>query len=230
MIKGFALIPKKPDISHEQFHRHWRDIHAPLAVRIKALRRYVQSHRRPDDIPGVPTSPYEGLAEIWFDDLETGRGLGSNPDYMNGAYPDEPNFIADEGPSFLMTRENIVVPGPELAKDAPGVKALFLLKRKPGLSVAEFQAHWRTVHAPIVPRTPELRRYVQCHVAPETYDTAPPAFDGVAELSWADMAAFEKGWQSDEMQIEQIQGDVPNFIDLKNSVGLLVEEIRIIWP
>ena len=43
-------------------------------------------------------------------------------------------------------------------------------------------------------------------------------------------AAFEKGWQSDEMQIEQIQGDVPNFIDLKNSVGLLVEEIRIIWP
>ena len=44
------------------------------------------------------------------------------------------------------------------------------------------------------------------------------------------MAAFEKGWQSDEMQIEQIQGDVPNFIDLKNSVGLLVEEIRIIWP
>ena len=143
MIKGFALIPKKPDISPEQFHRHWRDIHAPLALRIKALRRYVQSHRMPDDIPGVPTSPYEGLAEIWFEDLETGRGLGDNPDYINGAYADEPNFIADEGPSFLMTRENVVVSGPELAKGAPGVKALFLLKRKPGLSIAEFQEHWR---------------------------------------------------------------------------------------
>ena len=229
MIKGFALIPKKPDISFEQFHSHWKEVHAPLAVQIKALKRYVQSHRT-EDIPGVPTSPYEGLAEIWFQDLETGKGLGSNPDYLNGAYPDEPNFISDAGPSFLMTRENAVVPGPELAKDAPGIKSLFLIKRKPGLSVAEFQDHWRNVHGPIVPRTPGLQRYVQCHVAPETYETGTPVFDGVAELSWADMASFEKGWKSDEMQIEQIQNDVPNFIDLQNSVGLLVEEFRVIWP
>ena len=231
MIKGYALIPKRPDISLEQFHSHWRGVHADLACRIKALRRYVQSHRIPQDIPGVPHSPYEGAAEIWFDDLETGRGLGDNPDYVNGAYADEPNFIAEEGPSFLMTRENVVVPGPPLSKDATGVKSLFLLKRKPGLSVADFQKHWREVHAPIVPKTPGLRRYVQCHVAPETYESdTPPVFDGVAELDWASMADFERGWNSDEMQVEQIQGDVPNFIDLENTVGLLVEEARIIWP
>lgn len=231
MIKGYALIPKRPDISLERFHSHWRGVHADLACRIKALRRYVQSHRIPQDIPGVPHSPYEGAAEIWFDDLETGRGLGDNPDYVDGAYADEPNFIADEGPSFLMTRENVVVSGPSLARDATGVKSLFLLKRKPGLSVADFQKHWREVHAPIVPRTPGLRRYVQCHVAPETYESdTPPVFDGVAELDWASMADFERGWNSDEMQVEQIQGDVPNFIDLENTVGLLVEEARIIWP
>ena len=231
MIKGFALIPKRPDISLEQFHSHWRGIHADLACQIKALRRYVQSHRIPQNIPGVPHSPYEGAAEIWFDDLETGRGLGDNPDYVNGAYADEPNFIAEEGPSFLMTRENVVVPGPPLAKDATGVKSLFLLKRKPSLSVADFQKHWREVHAPIVPKTPGLRRYVQCHVTPETYESdTPPVFDGVAELDWASMADFERGWNSDEMQVEQIQGDVPNFIDLENTVGLLVEEARIIWP
>ena len=231
MIKGYALIPKRPDISLEQFHSHWRGVHADLACRIKALRCYVQSHRIPQDIPGMPHSPYEGAAEIWFDDLQTGRGLGDDPDYVNGAYADEPNFIAEEGPSFLMTRENVVVPGPPLAKDAPGVKSLFLLKRKPGLSVADFQKHWREVHAPIVPKTPGLRRYVQCHVAPETYESdTPPVFDGVAELDWASMADFERGWNSDEMQVEQIQGDVPNFIDLENTVGLLVEEARIIWP
>lgn len=229
MIKGYALIPKKPDISLEQFHRHWREVHAPLALRIKALKRYVQSHRIPQDIPGFTTSPYEGLAEIWFEDVQTGQGLGDNPDYINGAYADEPNFISDEGPSFLMTRENVVVPGPELAKDTPGVKALFLVKRKPGLSVAEFQDYWRNKHAPIVPKTPGLLRYVQCHVAPETYGAKTPKYDGVAELSWADMASFEKGWHSDEMQVEQFN-DVPNFVDVQNSVGLLVEEVRVIWP
>jgi len=229
MIKGYALIPKKLDISLEQFHRHWREVHAPLALRIKALKRYVQSHRIPQGIPGFTTSPYEGLAEIWFEDVQTGQGLGDNPDYINGAYADEPNFISDEGPSFLMTRENVVVPGPELAKDTPGVKALFLVKRKPSLSVAEFQDYWRNKHAPIVPKTPGLLRYVQCHVAPETYGAETPKYDGVAELSWADMASFEKGWHSDEMQVEQFN-DVPNFLDVQNSVGLLVEEVRIIWP
>ncbi len=229
MIKGYALIPKKPDIGLEQFHRHWREVHAPLAQHIKALQRYVQSHRIPQDIPSFTTSPYEGLAEIWFEDIQTGQGLGANPDYINGAYADEPNFISDEGPSFLMTRENVVVPGPELAKDTPGVKALFLVKRKPGLSVAEFQDYWRNKHAPIVPKTPGLQRYVQCHVAPETYGAETPKYDGVAELCWADMASFEKGWQSDEMQVEQFN-DVPNFVDIQNSVGLLVEEIRVIWP
>ena len=100
MIKGYALIPKKPDISLEQFHRHWREVHAPLALRVKTLKRYVQSHRIPQDIPGFTTSPYEGLAEIWFEDVQTGQGLGDNPDYINGAYADEPNFISDEGRHF----------------------------------------------------------------------------------------------------------------------------------
>lgn len=230
MIKGFALIPRKPDLSRQQFHRHWREVHAPLARRIKTLRRYVQSHRLPDAIPGVREAPYEGIAEIWFDDLETGLGLGSDPDYLEGAYRDEPNFIAKEGPTFLMTRENIVVPGPALAADAPGVKAVFLLKRKPGMSVTAFQDYWRNKHAPLVPRTPGLRHYVQCHVAPELYQSDPaPAFDGVAELSWSDLESFRSAWASDAFRVEQLP-DAANFLDFETTVTLLVEEVRVIWP
>jgi len=39
MIKSFGLLPKKPGLSDEQFHRHWREIHAPLALRLPGLRR-----------------------------------------------------------------------------------------------------------------------------------------------------------------------------------------------
>jgi uncharacterized protein (TIGR02118 family) len=229
MIKVFALIPKKPDISNEQFHRHWREVHAPLALRIKTLQRYVQSHRLPQPISGFSASPYEGVAEVWFDAVETATGLRTNPDYLNGAYKDEPNFIDTAGLTFMLTRENVVVAGPAFAKDTPAVKGIFLVKRKPGLSVAEFQDYWRTKHAPLVPRTPHLLRYVQCHVLPETYESdAPPAYDGVAELWWPNLAMFQESWASPELQVEQLN-DARNFVG-SGSTAFLAEEFRVIWP
>ena len=125
MIKGFALIPKRPDVSDEKFHTHWRTIHADLARRISALRRYVQSHRIPDAVPGFTVSPYEGAAEIWFENLAVAQSLQDNPDYVEGAFKDEPNFIDVPNLTFLSTQENVVVAGPQLAKDAPGIKGLF---------------------------------------------------------------------------------------------------------
>ena len=229
MVKVFALLPKKPDISNEQFHRHWREVHAPLALRISSLRRYVQSHRLPQQIPGFSSPPYEGVAEVWFDNLETALRMRKSPEYLEGAFQDEPNFIDTVGLTRLVTRENVVLAGPEITKDTPGVKGLFLVKRKPGISVAEFQDYWRTRHAPLVPKTPGLRRYVQCHVLPETYETATPAYDGVAELWWPDLATFEKSWASPELQIEQLN-DARNFVDGRSSAALLVEEVRVIWP
>ena len=230
MLKSFALLPKKPGISDEQFHRHWREVHAPLALRIPSLRRYVQSHRLPQQIPGFSTTPYEGIAEVWFDDLETTLRLRESPEYLEGAFRDEPNFIDTAGLTRLVTRENVVVAGPAMAKDTRCVKGLFLVKCKPGMSVTEFQDYWRTRHAPLVPRTPHLLRYVQCHVLPDMYETeTPPAYDGVAELWWPDLAKFQESWASPELQVEQLT-DARNFIDGKGSVALLAEEVRVIWP
>jgi uncharacterized protein (TIGR02118 family) len=229
MIKVFALIPKKPDISNEQFHRHWREVHAPLALRIKTLQRYVQSHRLPQPISGFTAAPYEGVAEVWFDAVETATGLRTNPDYLNGAYKDEPNFIDTAGLTFMLTRENVVVAGPAFAKDTPAVKGVFLVKRKPGLSVAEFQDYWRSKHAPLVPRTPHLLRYVQCHVLSETYESdTPPAYDGVAELWWPNLEKFQESWASPELQVEQLN-DARNFVG-SGSTAFLAEEFRVIWP
>ena len=57
MIKSIALLTRKDGMTHEQFVRHWVDIHAPLAHAVPGLRRYVQSHilaeRRRPDIPAL---------------------------------------------------------------------------------------------------------------------------------------------------------------------------------
>jgi uncharacterized protein (TIGR02118 family) len=229
MVKCFALLVKKPGISDEQFHSHWRGIHAELALRIKSLRRYVQSHRIPDASASFGTAPFHGAAEVWYDDLATAVGMRTNPQYLEGAYVDELNFIDQPALKWLATAENVVVAGPPIAKDAPLVKGLFLVKRKPGLSVAEFQDYWRNQHAPLVPRTPHLVRYVQCHVLPETYESEyPPAFDGVAELWWPDLAKFKESWASPEMQVEQLT-DAKKFVGDDTRV-FLAQENRVIWP
>jgi uncharacterized protein (TIGR02118 family) len=224
MVKCFALITKKPGISDEQFHSHWRGIHAQLALRITSLRRYVQSHRLPGLTASFPASPFDGAAEVWFDDLNAALQMRESPEYLEGAYKDEPNFIDQPALRWLATRENVVVAGAPMAKGAKCVKGLFLV------SVAEFQDYWRTKHAPLVPRTPHLLRYVQCHVLPETYESAtPPAFDGVAELWWPSVEKFTESWASPELQVEQLN-DAKKFVDGQNTVAFLAEENRVIWP
>src|SRR3546814_6359332 len=44
-IKILATIPRRKDISEQQFHDHWRHPHGPLSKKIACLRGYVQSHR-----------------------------------------------------------------------------------------------------------------------------------------------------------------------------------------
>jgi uncharacterized protein (TIGR02118 family) len=231
MVKCFALIAKKPGISDEQFHSHWRGVHAQLALRITSLRRYVQSHRLSSGLTAsFPSAPFDGAAEVWFDDLNAALRMRESPEYLEGAYKDEPNFIDQPALRWLATQENVVVAGAPMAKDAKCVKGLFLVKRKPGLSVAEFQDYWRTRHAPLVPRTPHLLRYVQCHVLPETYESdAPPVYDGVAELWWPSVEKFKESWASPELQVEQLN-DAKKFVDGQSTVAFLAEENRVIWP
>lgn len=228
MIKVFYLIPKRPDISDEQFHRYWREIHAPFAFRISGLRRYVQSHRIKH--AGFSIScPYEGVAEVWFDSLDAAKQMRESREYLDGAFADEPNFINTSHLSWIATQENVVLAGPPMAKDTPSIKALFFPKRKPGMSVADFQNYWRTRHGPLVPKTPGLLRYVQCHVLPETYQDGTPIYDGVAELWWPDLALLEKAAISPEFRVEQMS-DAQQFVNMDHLEGFVAEENRVIWP
>ena len=71
------------------------------------------------------------------------------------------------------------------------VKMVICFKRKPGMDVAAFQSHWRTVHAGIIARLPGIRRYVQSHVLLASYRKSEPPFDAVAESSFDDTQAMK---------------------------------------
>jgi uncharacterized protein (TIGR02118 family) len=73
VIKSIGLLTRKEGMTHEQFVKHWVEVHAPLAHAVPGIRRYVQSHiveerRRPDI--GALDVEIDGIAELWYDDRE----------------------------------------------------------------------------------------------------------------------------------------------------------------
>src|SRR5207244_5805515 len=83
MVKSVGLLTRKDGWSHEQFVKHWVEIHAPLAHAVPGLRRYVQSHivaeRKRPDIPSHEIE-IDGIAELWYDDAEAMARANASPE------------------------------------------------------------------------------------------------------------------------------------------------------
>ena len=101
----------------------------------------------------------------------------------------------------------------------PGmVKAVYMVARKPGLTIQEFQAHWREVHGSLVEKVPGLRRYVQNPAVLEAYALRPMTHDGFAEMWFDDLAALHRAAQTQEW--EAVQADAATLY--ADPVGLVI--------
>lgn len=102
------------------------------------------------------------------------------------------------------------------------VKMIAFFKRKPGLSVEDFQSYWRTTHADIVVKLPGIRRYVQSHTILSGYRKGEPVYDGMAEL-WFDNTDAMRA-QAGTPEFAAVQADEPNFMDVSSSGSIITEE------
>ncbi len=121
------------------------------------------------------------------------------------------------------------------------IKLVFCLRRKPGLSLPEFQDYWLNKHAPLVAShagTLRIKRYVQTHTMddPATQQAvarlrgAPLNYDGVAELWWESREEMAAGVATPEGRdaATALLEDERKFIDHANSPLWLAEEHSIV--
>ena len=94
MIKAVILLKRKDDMSLEDFSDWMLKEHVPLALKLDGLKRYqVNIARDPD-------SPYDGVAELWFD----------SEDAMLAAYATEHGkAVAADSLAHVKTRQRVVV-------------------------------------------------------------------------------------------------------------------------
>ena len=106
MIKVVYCFARKPDLTVDEFSRYWRDVHGPLGARIPGLRRLVQSVAIHDPRDAHAPS-FDGMAELWFDDLESLLGARSSPEWC-AATDDEVHFIDHSRTAYFVSEERAV--------------------------------------------------------------------------------------------------------------------------
>ena len=112
MIKFTILLRKKAGMSQEEFVRYHQTQHAPLFMALpevrQYVRRYVQGHVLPLNLPGLPPPAYDGTTELWFDAVEDIGKVFEAPAYLATIRPDEAKFLDLAGCGFLVLAENPV--------------------------------------------------------------------------------------------------------------------------
>jgi uncharacterized protein (TIGR02118 family) len=104
------------------------------------------------------------------------------------------------------------------------IKRMGFVKRREGMSLEAFHAHWLNVHAPLAMKAPGLRRYIVSTTIPAEVLNYMPAFDGLAEFWYDDMDALEAAEASPEWAATR--ADSPNFIG--SVAALFTSEVAII--
>ena len=118
MIKLVFCCRRKPEMTREEFQKRWLEVHGPLVRRLRAdlpmMKRYVQSHTLSDEInEGVRASrgagpAYDGITEVWFDDLASMGGDGGEATVAaaQALLEDEAEFLDFPSCSVFLTEEH----------------------------------------------------------------------------------------------------------------------------
>ena len=102
------------------------------------------------------------------------------------------------------------------------IKAITCIKRKPGISVEDFQDYWRGKHAEVVKGLPHIRRYIQSHALLGGYRKGELPWDGIAEI-WVDSVDTMRAWAGGDAY-GAVQRDEENFIDRGKMALILTQE------
>jgi uncharacterized protein (TIGR02118 family) len=114
MVKLVYCITKKAGWTDEEFFRYWKDVHGPLGVRIPGLRKLVQSRRL--TVAEDKCQPdYDGMAELWFDDVEDLLAARRSPEWQASS-EDEANFIDTDKVAYFVSEEHILCDEAKLKK------------------------------------------------------------------------------------------------------------------
>jgi uncharacterized protein (TIGR02118 family) len=131
MVKLIFVNYRRPDLTAEEFQRHWRDVHAPLVRSMQdviRIRRYVQNHPlAPEALAAYagargmdPESMPDGITEAWWDspeDMDAAFASEEGQEAQRLMLEDERTFVDSSRSLVILSEQETIIPGdPQLWK------------------------------------------------------------------------------------------------------------------
>jgi uncharacterized protein (TIGR02118 family) len=177
--------------------------------------------RPPVEAAGLPTPdspPLDALVELWVDD-PAGAFATWRADPALGAGA---GYVVDEAVQRDYPRTW------SEGESSPGIKAVYLIRPTPGISVEEFVRHWRDVHGPLALRHHiGAWKYVQ-NAVEERFGDADPTIVGLAELHFPTVDDLVERMYDSEEGVQAIAADVAQFVG--GADGYLATEYVLCSP
>lgn len=112
MIALIVAARRRPDLTREEFVRHWIEKHAPLVLSVPEFARYLKRyvlHPFAEDPDGHDLvlgigSDYDGVGELWFEDHASMVAAFSEPRYLEIIRVDEDRFLDRDNCLSFVTR------------------------------------------------------------------------------------------------------------------------------
>lgn len=196
MIKFFGPMQRLDLLSPEDFRSYYLEQHTRNASGLPGNVKYVSGIALQDANGGQP--PFDAVYEGYWDNLDTLRAAFVAPEW-DAARSDHPKVVG--GRMMLIVEEHDVLAPPPAS--AGLVKYLAFLSRRDTISREAFREHWLGAQVPLVAELPGLRGYrASLGICSANGDSLlrdvpdSPQFDGVAELWFDDVAAFDAAFRS----------------------------------
>ncbi len=185
MVKLIFLCRRRPDITHARYAELLLGGHVPIALKHHpTLRKYVVNVV---ELTRAGQEELDSIGELSFDRLQDYRDrLYDSPAGRETVQRDVAGFMgrADAYATTEHIQKSVKTPGP-LGKRSTGVKLICPIRRRDGMTHAEFIDHWLHRHAPLaLDHHPGMIKYVN-NVVDQRLSDSGEDWDGIAELHFA---------------------------------------------
>jgi len=208
MTKLVAVLKKEEKLDVETFHRQWLQSDVSVLKALPSLKAYSQSHTLKSGYSKI-TPVADGIAEFGFKNIEDCRKCINSAEFER--FRQGLNKFTEAEKNIYLVVEERVIKDNKVSPD--GVKSIELVKKKEGMLVQDFQRYWTETHGPLGASIPQVNRYVQNHVTPDSYGLEePPLLDGLA-ITWFDSTQDMRGAALTE-EYRLTRADEENFLTI----------------
>ena len=89
LIKKMVFVKRKKGMSRERFERYWLNEHADFFLKVPGIKKYVINIVQPSE---SNECPYDGVAELWYDSLESMELIDDTSELKQFLREDNPRF------------------------------------------------------------------------------------------------------------------------------------------